>query len=102
MQKEGSQIIVIDDIGNVVEISEEEADEQTMINASVVAIPNWILIDRCKARIEPTDDIIGRCSKSDCLMLQQYDMSKEQLSATIFNPILTSFHCLQMVQHYLK
>ncbi len=33
----------------------------------------------CKARVEPVQKGLGRCSKEDCQMLQKYDVCPEQL-----------------------
>ena len=85
MQKEGSEMISIDDIADV-DVVDEEDDEQTLTNVSVVGIQKldtYRSCLRCKARIEPTDSTTGRCSKPDCLMLQRYDICKQQLSANL-------------------
>ena len=36
-----------------------------------------------KARVEPGDSSLGRCSKPDCDMLQRYDRCQEQILAKL-------------------
>ena len=87
MGKEGSQIIGIEDIGDVVEDSEllDEPDEEIR-NAQIVGVAQldkYKACLRCKARVEPLSLPLGRCSKSECDMLQRYGTCQDQLSARL-------------------
>ena len=86
MGKEGSQIVSIEDIGDVVEDNEllDEPDEEIR-DAQIVGVAElntYKACLRCKARVEPSSPL-GRCSKSECAMLQRYDMCQDQLSARL-------------------
>ena len=38
---------------------------------------------RCKARVEPCNAVLGRCSKEDCTMLQKYTACLEHITAKV-------------------
>ena len=38
---------------------------------------------QCKARVEPQTDSLGKCSKSDCMMSQRYDLCPEHTTAKL-------------------
>ena len=77
----------VEDIGNTVAYAPDLQENSTTItSAEIVAVPE---LDKykgclcCKARVEPLDSGLGRCSKEDCQMLQKYDVCPEHLSAKI-------------------
>ena len=39
---------------------------------------------RCNARVELSTSTLGRCTKSECAMLQRYDICADQLSVKMF------------------
>lgn len=85
IQKQGSNILHLEDIGLVADPEEEEPEEK-LINTYIVGVPKldcYKCCLRCKARVEPSDTTIGRCSKPDCGMLQRYDVCRQQLSANL-------------------
>ena len=82
-----SQIEEVEDIGNTVAYAPDLQENSTTItSAEIIAVPELDKYEdclRCKARVEPLDSGLGRCSKKDCQMLQKYDVCPEHLSAKL-------------------
>ena len=82
-----SQIVEVEDIGNTVTYTPDVQENSTTIrSAEIVAVPELDKYKgclRCKARVEPLDSGLGRCSKEDCQMLQKYDVCPEHLYAKL-------------------
>ena len=90
--KEGSDIISIDDIGEVTQIALTE--DQQVHNGQIVGIPQlhkYRSCLRCKARVEPCNPPFARCSKEDCQMFQRYDICPSQISAKLLVMVNSSF-----------
>lgn len=87
LPREGSQIIPIDDIGEVEEVDDiEEQQRREIFDAQIIAVPyldTYKSCIRCKARVEPLSPPLGRCSKEECLMSQRYDFCGDQCSAKL-------------------
>ena len=86
MAKEGSEIIPIENIGAVAEQADRD-DELWVINDITVAgVPYF---DRyksclqCKARVEPHTGRLGKCSKTDCTMMQRFDLCPQHTTAKL-------------------
>ena len=74
MGKEGSQIISIADIGDIVEDDELNDPNEEMRDAQIVSVAQldkYMACLGCKARVEPSSLPLGRCSKSECAMLHR-------------------------------
>ena len=73
----------VEDIGNTVAYAPDLHENSTTItSAEIIAVPELGKYKgclRCKARVEPLDSGLGRCSKEDCQMLQKYDVCPEHL-----------------------
>ena len=73
----------VEDIGNTVAYAPDLQENSTTITrAETVAVPELDKYKgclRCKARVEPLDSGLGRCSKEDCQMLQNH-VKSEMLS----------------------
>ena len=88
MPREGADLSIIDDISDVSkEVDQEDEDlPATISNATIIGV---IQLDKykaclkCKARVEPLSPPLGRCSKSDCLMTQRYDLCPENASGKL-------------------
>ena len=79
-----SEIIPIGDIGEVCPDVDETKTTQ-IYDATIIGVKDLgshKICIRCNARVEPTQSNQGRCTKSDCHMLQRYDVCPNQLSAT--------------------
>ena len=80
-----SEIVLIDDIGDVVVDREnEEQRGGNLIDVRIVAAPqvdSYKACLVCKARVEPTDPPLGQCSR--CCMMQRYDVCAEQMSVKL-------------------
>ena len=86
MVREGSEIIEIDDIGSLVEGSEEEEELMEIKNVAIVGVPylySYKSCLQCKARVEPQTPPLGKCSKGECKMMQRYDLCTEHTSAKL-------------------
>ena len=82
MAMQRSQIIPIGDIGEVMQIDDGtiEIHDATIVGVSHLGTHKICL--RCSARVEPSSSsTLGRCTKSECAMLQRYDICPDQLSA---------------------
>ena len=68
MPREGSEIISIEDIGEVedfIDTMEEQQQRRTLHDAQIIAVPYldfYKVCIRCKARVEPILPLLGRCS----------------------------------------
>ena len=66
---------------------DDEEDEVSVIHQvkimGVPALDIYKLCLLCKARIKPMTPPMGKCSKTDCAMIQHYGMCPEQVSAKI-------------------
>ena len=75
--KDESEIMVIDDIGDV-QVDRENDDEQSGGSLTHVQIVSALQVNSyksclaCKARVEPCDPPLGQCSR--CCMMQRYDV----------------------------
>lgn len=87
MPKDGAKVTIIDDIGEVDNcLSSDDEDFTTgqLLKAQIVGVPH---LDRykscymCKARVEPMEPPLGRCSK--CAVMQRLDLCPEQWSAKL-------------------
>ena len=80
---EDSQIVEVEDIGNTVAYAPDLQENSTTItSAEIIAVPELDKYKgclRCKARVEPLDLGLGRCSKEDRQMLQNH-VKSEMLS----------------------
>ena len=89
MPREGSEIISIEDIGEVedfIDTLEEQQQRRTLHDAQIIAVPyldSYKGCIHCKARVEPISPLLGRCSKDGCLMSQRYDFCVKQCSAKL-------------------
>ena len=73
MCKENTEIILIDDIGVVVERSDDEDEISVIKNVTIIGVPHldkYKACLQCKARVETQTPPLGRCSKVDCMMMQ--------------------------------
>ena len=102
MGKESSTIIPIADIGEVQHYPHVPDNIETITNASIVGVlrlDNYKSCLCCKARVEPCSPPLGRCSKTDCGMLQRFDVCAQQLSLCMSGESTHSLHAYgQMVQ----
>ena len=83
--KNASEIIKISDIGQVRDVTADDVDEENK-NAQIIGVlqlDTYKICLRCKARAEPATPPLGRCSKSECAMLQRYDVYSQHLSAKL-------------------
>ena len=73
--QEGSQVLPIADMGVVKQLDGEEKLEE-LGEAKVIGVMQlemyWACL-RCKGRVEPLWSLFGRCSRSECEMMQQFD-----------------------------
>ena len=49
----------------------------TLQNVMVIGVPHLDIYKgclNCRARVEPLTPPLGRCSRSECLMMQRYDL----------------------------
>ena len=87
MAKEGCEITSIEDIGETVpndEVLQEDCEELT--DAEIVGVAYLEQYRSClrrKARVEPANRGLGRCSKDECKMLQKYDSCTSYISAKL-------------------
>ena len=85
ISKEGTEITSIDDIGTVAQQSNAE-EVITLQNVTVIGVPHLDIYKgclNCRARVEPLTPPLGRCSRSECLMMQRYDLCREITSAKL-------------------
>ena len=83
--REESEIFAIYDIG-VTASSNEDPQPAEIHSALIVGVPQLDTYKsclRCKARVEPANLPLGRCSKDECQMLQRYNVCPDQLSAKL-------------------
>ena len=83
MPRSGSEIIPIDNIGEV-EQPVSSATSTEISNPEIIGVPQldtYKACLKCKARVEPVTLPLGRCSKVGCSMMQRYDRCPNQLSA---------------------
>lgn len=81
----GAKYLSMDKESKVVQIADIEdvkvlEDDQMIQDARVVGVSqldNYKACLRCSARVEPSTDDLGRCSKPDCRMLQRVDICKD-------------------------
>lgn len=85
--KNQSLIEKIDDIGTVIADKIDEDEEVSMTKqVKIIGVPildvykSYLL---CKARVEPMTPPMGKCSKTECAMIQRYDMCPDQASANL-------------------
>ena len=83
MGKEGSEIIAIDDIGSVVEQSKEDEELLVIKNVTIVSVPYLDTYKSCLQCKEPQNLPLGKCSKTECMMLQRYELCTEHTSAKL-------------------
>ena len=87
MPKEGTEIVEIDDIGDVAkDFGSSEEEILVLQNVTVVGVPylgSYKACLSCKARVEPQTPPLGKCSKVDCQMMQRYDLCAEQTTAKL-------------------
>ena len=75
---QGSRVIPIGDIGEVKQAEALASVFSEISNASIVGVSHLgthKICLRCSARVEPSTSILGRCTKSECAMLQRYGRS---------------------------
>ena len=92
MQKQGSDTLYIENIGLVADHEEEEPAEK-ITDTYIIGVPkldSYKCCLRCKARVEPSETTLGRCSKPDCGMLQRYDVCKAANLCSILHHLLSS------------
>ena len=71
----GTEIEVIGETAEYVDEPEEQG--LTIFDAEIVGVQQLERHRRClrcKARVEPLESGLGRCSKEECQMLQRYDV----------------------------
>ena len=85
--KNQSLIEKIDDIGAIVADNIDEDEYVSVIKqVKIIGVPTLDVYKSCllcKARIEPMTPPLGKCSKTECAMIQRYDMCPEQVSAKL-------------------
>ena len=83
MSLQGSQVILIDDIGEVKQLDDVDSTQiQECMIIRVSHLETHKICFRCNARVEPSSSsTLGRCTKLECAMLQRYDVCHDQLSA---------------------
>lgn len=82
MARDGYEMNQIPDIGEVAQ-DNPERQLQTIRDAMIIGVlqlDSYRSCMRCKARVDPITPPLGRCSKSECNMLQRFDMSTLQSS----------------------
>lgn len=86
MPKDGATIKTIDDIGDVDQVDSDEDEDlmRQLVDVQIIGVPQ---LDEykscyiCKARVEPMDPPLGRCSK--CAVMQRLDFCPGQWSAKV-------------------
>ena len=83
MTLQGSQVIPIDDIGEMKQLDDVDSTQiQECMVIGVSHLEAHKICLRCNARVEPSSSsTLGRCTKLECAMLQRYDVCPGQLSA---------------------
>ena len=84
MARIGTTIEPIDDIGDVVPLSDDPNNSFEITDATLVGViqlDSYQACMNCKARVETVNPPIGNCSK--CSMLQRIDKCAKQLSAKL-------------------
>lgn len=100
---QGSRIIPIGDIGEVKQIEDGTINEihgVTIVGVSHLGTHKTYL--RCSARVEPSSSILGRCTKSECAMLQRYDSCLDQLSAKMLFTANSKLHSITAYGKMIK
>lgn len=86
MSREGTEITLIEDIGNVAE-SIDDLDEIIEIkDVLIVGVPHldtYRACIQCNGRVEPQTPPLGKCTRIDCKMMQRYDVCKENITAKL-------------------
>ena len=83
---EGSQILQIGDLGVVKQLDGEEDKLEELDAAIVIAVMQLEMYRaclRCKGQFEPLASPFGRCSRSECEMMQRFDECTEQVVAKV-------------------
>lgn len=100
----GSRVIPIGDIGAVKQVGEASGSNE-ILNAEIIGISHLgsqKLCLRCSARVEPFASPMGRCTKSECAMIQRYDVCPEQLSAKMLFMANSKIHSLNAYGKVVK
>ena len=61
---------------------------QQILNAAIIEVSHLSthkVCLRCNARVEASTSTLGRCMKSECVMLQRYNICVDQLSAKMLS-----------------
>ena len=69
-------------IDEIVDVKPVDDDDKMIQDARIVAVSQldrYKACLRCKARVEPSTDDVGRCSKPDCRMLQRLEFCTAHL-----------------------
>ena len=86
MAKEGSEIVLIDDLGVVVEEGDRDDELWVIDDVTVGGVPYFDTYKsclQCKARVEPHTERLGKCSKMECMMTQRYDLCPQHTTAKL-------------------
>ena len=86
MGREGSDIISIDDIREISGDVSNNPGVFEMHNAQIVGVlqlDSYKSCLRCKARVEPLTPPLGRCSNTECSMMQRLTVCMEHVVAKI-------------------
>lgn len=84
--QEGSQILPIADMGVVKQLDGEEDKLEELGEAKVIAVMQLEMYRaclRCKGRVEPLGSPFGRCSRSECEMMQRFEECIQQIVAKV-------------------
>lgn len=81
MKGEGAEPIPIKDIGTVALQTDADPDcEVTLQNVTIVGVLHLDTLRaclNCKGQVEPQTPLLGKCSRSDCRMMQRYNLCTE-------------------------
>ena len=72
MAKEGSEIILIGDIGAVAEQGDRDDELWVINNVTVAGVPYFDMYKlclQCKVRVEPYTEHLGKRLKMDCMVM---------------------------------
>ena len=87
MPKAEFKISTIDDLMDIVDEIPTDNDEHTTIHhvtiVGVLELDHYRSCLLCHARVEPQTPPDGKCTRSDCLMLQVFDLCQEQVYARV-------------------
>ena len=87
MGSEGAELIPINDIGSVAQQHSADPDSEVVLHD--VTIVGVLHLDtlraclNCKGRVEAQTPPLGKCSRSDCRMMQRYDLCTEITTARL-------------------